>query len=253
MKEKLYFIILIILLLDCKSNKDIIIMLDNEIINGNHVRYAVLIEDAYGDTNQDTVSILCKLIQQRLHEVIAKNEGIIVTDRMLASESDRFDKETKSPDILNRVSNIFGKKRQDYLEYFVKPVLIERLLQEKFFSDTLYHKNVYNKLKDAYAKLEKDLIITDSTIRIFEPSEESYSHYKNAIGKNICEDKYTYFFVKVKWGKITVYSVKKNDFTEWFWGEALKIRVDIHDNELRKRLLMRTDGSDFWHNLLIND
>jgi len=190
------------------------------------------------------------LIQQQLREVIAKEHNILMNKRTLEHESARFDRETMAPEILDRVKKIFSENRDDYLKHYVRPILVERLLQEKFLFDTLYHKEPYKKVKEASNKIKGAATITDTVVKVFEPGKELLPYYENALGKGICEDKYSYYFVNRNEKRLIVYLVPKNDYTEWFQTEALKIKVEIYDKKLKEKLLLRTKDSVFWQKLL---
>jgi hypothetical protein len=103
------------------------------------------IEQAYENDNPDTVSMLFVLLWQKLQEEVATMNDIIVTPEMLWDEAGRFERETKAPIILGRIKNIYKNHEKDYFMHFVRPVLVARLLEEKFFSDRLFHENEYMK------------------------------------------------------------------------------------------------------------
>lgn len=114
-------------------------------ITSDHLDYIMQIEQAYENDNPDTVSMLFVLLWQKLQEEVATMNDIIVTPEMLWDEAGRFERETKAPIILGRIKNIYKNHEKDYFMHFVRPVLVARLLEEKFFSDRLFHENEHMK------------------------------------------------------------------------------------------------------------
>jgi hypothetical protein len=207
------------------------------------------IDRAYGNDQSTATGVILQLIMQALREVIAEKEHIHVTDSMIKQEAVRIDRETKAPAILVKVKDVFRKHR-DYLQHYVRPILIQRSLQEKFFFDTLYQEEPYTVIKEVFARSEAEVLSSDSVLKVFEPSDEQLAYYEDAAGKGIAEDKYSYYFLGRKAGKKVVYLTPKNDYTKWLHAEALKISVVVHDGELREKLLKRTENSQFWQKLL---
>ena len=129
-------------------------------------------------------------------------------------ESERINKNTKDSQILSRVKDVFSRNHEAYLQRYVKPVLIERLLQNKFFFDTLYQKDPWKKINEAYNGVTRK---SNASVKVFSPKKtSSLSYYKQFINKGISEDKYNYFFIKENKDDIEVYITRKHDFTKWF-------------------------------------
>lgn len=248
MKCKLLFLSILFATLSCTSQSDIV-SIDGHTIAQEDVAYRLAIDRAYGNDRSTATEVILQLIMQALREVVAEKEHIHVSDSMIEQEAMRIDRETKAPAILVKVKDVFSKHR-DYLKHYVRPILIERSLQERFFFDTLYQEEPYTIIKDAFVRSETKVLSSDSVLKVFEPSNEQLAYYEKSAGKSIGEDKYSYFFVRQKAGKKVVYIIPKNDYTKWLHTEALKISVVVNDEELKEKLLKRTESSQFWQKLL---
>ncbi len=246
MKCKSLVLILPLAFIVCQSIPDMV-SIDEKTITQHDVSYRLAIDKVYGNDQSGTTEAILQLIMQELREAIMQQEEIYITDSMIEQEALRINNETKAPVRLAEVKAVFADHR-DYLKHYVRPILVEKLLQEMFFFDTLYHEESYRIINEAFAQSVNAHI--DSTLRILEPNKDQLRYYEHAAKKSIGEDKYSYFFVRQEGGKKRVYFVPKEDYTTWFQAEALKVPVRVHDKELKEKLLNRTRNSDFWQKIL---
>ncbi len=248
MKCKSLLLVLLWAFIFCQSTS-VIISISGRTIHQEHITYRLAIDEAYGKDQSGTTEVVLQLIMQELREVIADKERIYITDSMTVQEAMRIDRETKAPGTLAKVKAVFTD-HHDYLKHYVRPVLIEKSLQEEFFFDTLYQMGPYRIINEAFARNASKPSSPDSMLKILEPDNEQLTYYENAAEKGIGEDKYSYFFLKEEGEKKTVYLVPKMDYTEWLHTEALKVPVQVHDEELMEKLLTRTHNSEFWQKIL---
>lgn len=244
-----YFIVLFLISLSCSRNHPLGRVGKIE-IQKKALLYQIEIDRAYGNPHSDTISAVFEIIQNFLREQVAEANKIQITERTLEKESERIDKETKAPQILSNIKKIFGRNKSEYLIHYVKPISVIRLLQQKFFFDSLYQSAPYKKIKQAYSKVKHKKTIKNTTIKIFTPKEKFLDYYKSALNKGITEEKYAYYFVKKRGKKIEVYLVSKNNYTDWFRKEASKYPVIIYDKALRQRILRRIKGNKFWESIV---
>lgn len=139
-----HFFVIICVVIMCSYDSDIA-KVGRHRITSDHLDYMIKIEQAYENDNSDSVSMLFVLLRQKLQEEIAAMNEIIITPEMLRDEADRFERETKAAIILGRIKDIYKNNTKDYFAHFVRPVLVARLLEEKFFSDTTFHTNEHMK------------------------------------------------------------------------------------------------------------
>ena len=78
-----------------------------------------------------------KLVKDDLHqETVLKNVyGVEISRAMLAAEASRMDHSTRAPEILAELKAALGNAPDRFAETVVKPILVERLLREKFDDD----------------------------------------------------------------------------------------------------------------------
>lgn len=248
MKCKLFLFVPLWAFIFCQSTP-IIISINDRVIDQKDVNYRLAIDRAYGNDQSGETEVIVQLIMQELREIIAEQEGIYITDSMITHEALRIDKETKAPKTLTKVKAVFANYN-DYLRHYVRPVLVERLLQEEFLFDTLYQMEPYRIINKALAQSVSKRFDPDSSLRVIEPSDKQLQYYENYADNGIGEDKYSYFFLKRTGGKKAVYLVPKMDYTKWLHTEALKVPVRVYNEELRVRLLDRTRSSEFWQTIL---
>ncbi|MFZ3065307.1 MAG: hypothetical protein WA277_08510 [Nitrospirota bacterium] len=97
----------------------------------------------YPNSGKDYVA-LSQLINGYLSEEILKSLGHKVDDAILKSEAKRIDENTKAPEILKKIKDIYGRNRDAYIKTFVRIVYAERALyNEIFLKSKEIHKNEY--------------------------------------------------------------------------------------------------------------
>jgi hypothetical protein len=76
---------------------------------------------------------LYQLVKSAINAEILKNNGQPLEDWRIEEEKNRIDKNTKDPEQLKRVKNIFGGDTKAYLKDFVKPALVDHAIYYDFF------------------------------------------------------------------------------------------------------------------------
>lgn len=88
---------------------------------------------------------LAQLIKGYLSLQVLKSLGYQVNHSKLEEEAKRIDKDTKAPGILNKIKDIYGRDRNNYLKTFVAVVYAERVLyNEIFLKSKKIHKRNYD-------------------------------------------------------------------------------------------------------------
>lgn len=240
---------ILISLIGCKSST--LISINGENITYKDFNSKLKIEKAYDNKYSDTLGIIFSLIQESWREKIANDIGIRITREKIKEESERINRNTKDSQILSRVKDVFSRNQEGYLQRYVKPVLIERLLQNKFFFDTLYQKKPWKRINKAYNKVKKDKE-PDTLVRNFFPDNPNLlSYYKQFENEVISEDKNDYFFIKKNKDNIEVYVTPKNDFTKWFRKKVTKYPVKIYNDKLKENMKKRIKDNEFWKSVIL--
>ncbi|WP_150107454.1 hypothetical protein [Pedosphaera parvula] len=81
------------------------------------------------------------LVQQDLKKesVLRKNYGITITPALLDAEVNRINTTTRAPEMLAEIKAALGNDPTRFAEAFARPILVERLLHDKFENDDALH------------------------------------------------------------------------------------------------------------------
>jgi len=89
---------------------------------------------------------LAQLIKGDLSLEILKSLGYKIDDILLDGEAKRIDDNTKAPEVLKKIKDVYGQDREAYLRTFVKIVYAERVLySDIFLKSKEIHKEQYLK------------------------------------------------------------------------------------------------------------
>jgi hypothetical protein len=82
-----------------------------------------------------------KLVRQDLRKeaVLKKIYGLEIIPAMLDAEVQRIDNTTRAPEMLAEIKAALGNDSARFASIFAKPILVERLLREKFDNDDALH------------------------------------------------------------------------------------------------------------------
>jgi len=86
----------------------------------------------YPNSGKDYVA-LAQLVQSYLAEEVLRSLGHKVDDSSWEEESRRIDENTRAPDTLKKVKDIYGLDRAEYVKTFIRPVYAERYLYNEVF------------------------------------------------------------------------------------------------------------------------
>lgn len=245
------FFIIFLIFLDCKKEKAIMKIGRRE-VDFELLDYKLKIDYLRGNKEPDTILNLLFLIEEILNEEIGKREGLKIDRKMLKEEKERVDKETFLPEILEKIKKIY-KSEEEYLEYFIKPLIFNQLLQWKFYLDTIYHLEDYNYMKGLLKKIKSNDTLVDTNLVktfIYKPKRESIDYYLNIYKEDtILQDRYTFFIVKWDNDKKNVKfyrKTKKKDYYSWWREKALKFKVKIYNKRYRDLLIKKTEEDTFY-------
>lgn len=82
-----------------------------------------------------------KLVKQNLlkETVLKKTYGVDVTPRLLAAEVERINTTTRAPEMLAEIKQALGNNPDRFADSFARPILVDRLLRDKFDNDDVLH------------------------------------------------------------------------------------------------------------------
>ena len=86
-------------------------------------------------------SLIARLVKNELRkEATLKNAyGVVITPALLDAEVQRINTTTRAPDVLAEIKAALGKDPLRFAQAFAKPLLVERLLRDKFENDDALH------------------------------------------------------------------------------------------------------------------
>lgn len=97
---------------------------------------------------------LHQLIKSATNFEILKNHGISFPDTVIDLEEARIDRDTRSPEQLQKIKNIFGDDKQAYRRVYVLPTLVDRVIYFEFFlTDEKIHGASMRQAMDLISKL----------------------------------------------------------------------------------------------------
>jgi hypothetical protein len=113
-----------------------------------------------------------KLVRQDLHkEAALKNfYGVEVTPALLDVEVQRINTTTRAPEMLAEIKTALGNDPARFANVFAKPILVERLLREKFDNDDKLHAPQRREVEKVRERLLQ-LVAADVSRRTIAPSE----------------------------------------------------------------------------------
>lgn len=145
-----YFIIVLALLLLSGCSRKVARVGETLSTSSDISLRARVSEVYYPGSGKDYVA-LAQLIKGYLCEEVLKSLGHKIDSSVLEGEAKRIDENTKVPDILKKIKDIYGKNRKAYIKTFIRVVYAERVLYNEVF---LKSREIQ---KDAFSKAEKFL------------------------------------------------------------------------------------------------
>jgi len=85
--------------------------------------------------------VIQRLVDADLHKeaVLKKYFGVEVTAQMIAEESQRINRSSQAPETLAKIKTALGGDGLGFAETVVKPIIVERLLRQKYYQDKTIH------------------------------------------------------------------------------------------------------------------
>jgi len=274
MKNINFYIILIFLTVACDRN---IAKVGDTIITSRDVSLRARVSEIYYPESGMAYIALSQLIKGYLAEEVLKSMGYRIDDSVIDSESRRIDANTKAPDVLNRIKEVYGNNRKAYNKTFVRIVYAERYLyNEVFLKSTFIHKEERGRAEEflrrviknpeRFSKIASDMQLTLKRFKIsrekgveieeklVKPSTpqgveqagfiiDKIKNVKSgSVYSEIIEWLEGYQIIRVlnkndKEYTVESVSIQKRDFDEWFWSIAGDVPVIIHDDKLKDELL----------------
>ena len=242
-------------------------------INSVDVSYGIAIEKAYGNEMVVEEAILVSLVNKVLAREVGRMFGLTAMPDEVAALSKYVNKNSKAPEILDRVKRVFGDDRAAYERLYLTPRIISSKLRGWYSRNASIHERERALIEKAHhlARSGKPLeeaaqacgllfsvVDYGKGNRALPPLLEKYfpqggnsssvsitavlkTLSEGEIYKNIVEDDYGYKVIKLVRNSGSQYTVEtitanKHPFMKWFQVQAAKVPVKIVDKELEREI-----------------
>lgn len=250
-------------------------------ISSLDLSYKMAIERAYGNNSITEAPALVALINDAIEKEVGKIYGITIKPDEIAALSRHSDENTKAPEILAKVKSVFGKDLSSYERIFLAPKIINRKLRNTYSTDPNIHKNERDLVEKAYQVVlsgvsmeeaakscglsfstidykKKDMEIPPALKAYFpkgsNPTDDPVigileTLSEGEIYRYIIEDDYGFKIIKLIKKESEYYTLdliiaRKRSFVKWYSKKAEKVRVNILDKSLEKRII--ADYQNLW-------
>ena len=128
----LLLMVAIILAAGCKK-KDIVAKVGDIEITKKDLDYRAKVSEVYYPKSGQPYVALAQLIQSYLDESVLKAVGGKADDAAWEAEAKRVDENTKAPEVLKKIKDVYGLDHAGYIKTFIRPVYAERYLYNEIF------------------------------------------------------------------------------------------------------------------------
>lgn len=241
------------------------------------IQYQIEIDQCYQIEAVKQEVGLIELINQSLEKQVLKQRfQVEAPEHALQKKSSWIDKNTKAPEILKCIKDVFGTDKKSYLDLYVSPTLVNPKLHSLFSLSLEIHQAEIDKIKDIqeeFKENKKDLKnfkeyqeweIEKQEPRVPDILKEVHAQFRpnplirevleklklGEVWPKIIEDDYSFKIVRlVKEDKDKYYLegviVEKRPFDGWFQQFVKQnIEIKIINPELKQRILL--NYPDLW-------
>ena len=108
--------------------------------------------------------------------ILARIYGVSITDEMVATEARRINSTTRTPEMLAEIKAALGNDAGRFARTMARPLLVERLLREKFENDDALHAAQRQECEAAHNALLAARANGESTTQLVVRLKESHSN-----------------------------------------------------------------------------
>lgn len=106
-------------------------------------------------------ALLARLVREdaKKEAVLARTYGVTITDPMVAAEVERINTTTRAPEMLAEIKAALGNDPARFARAMARPIVVERLLHDKFQNDDALHapqRRQAEQARDALLAARKD-------------------------------------------------------------------------------------------------
>lgn len=225
---------------------NLVAQIGKEKISEKDTQYQIEIERCYSEQEITKEIALIQLKNKFLEkEVLRMAFGVEVPEEVLKEKAKWVDENTKAPEILECVKNIFMNDRKNYMRLYIQPTLVNPKLHSLFSQSQEIHKNEIKRIEQIYEEIENGEDLNNFSeymrfniskqIKLSEIFEENGAEFQEnplveeviknlklgEIWHDIIEDDYSYQIIRFLKEEEKKYCcdgiiVEKRLFGEWF-------------------------------------
>ncbi len=241
-------------------------------ITRQDISYRIWVERAYGNKKITATTTLVLIVNDLFEKEVGLGHGVSVTSEEIAAFRKYADQNTRAPEILVKVKAVFKGDEAAYARLYLEPRIMNRKLHYFYSRDAAIHKNERTLIEEAYSLAvsgktmkeaaeesgleyltvsnhgDKKTEVPSALVKYLDSSEPQDPLFPiveklqpGQIYDHIVEDDNGYQVIRLLEKDGKKYSVesilsKKRPFDEWFREEEEKIKIEILDHELKKKI-----------------
>jgi len=230
------------------------------VVTTEDVALRLATERAYGNRQVTACAALVALIQDAIHECVAREQGVVASVDDVAALAKHAAAESKSPQVLARVQAALASADGAYERLFLQPKVINRKLHEYFQGNAVLHAsqraaiesvlglvNGGQALGDAAAAA--GLVMTNEVLprKGLQVSSLLEVVAEGAVLQQFVEDGAGFQIYRVvardeQTVEVESVSARKGEFEDWFRGQAGTLAVRIADSLVQREIEARFAG-----------
>jgi len=247
-----------------QENSSLIAQINNQKITQKDLDYQIKVDSCYGLKNQAQEPALIEIINKFFEEQVLNSAfENKISDKELEKKAEWVDKNTKAPEILECVKKVFGEDRKKYLDFYIKPTLVNPRLHLEFSLSPRIHQREIEEIKAIKKDLDTGKKLEDfSNYQKWEIPKDTDFPTDPLVDKviknlklgqvwlNIIKDDFSYKIVRLlEEDKEKYYLdgviVQKMAFDPWFQDYVKRnIKIEILDQELLTGI--KTNHPNLW-------
>ncbi len=234
-------------------------------ITERDIAYRIAVERVYGNKRADRALVLASLTKDALNMEVGRKFGINVSRENLDALDSHAEKNSRAPEILSAVKQVFGKDKESYDRIYLSPKIISRKLRGWHSRNVEIHKAERAAIEKALAlaisgksmeetgkaagltysmtdDIERKSKLSPLLQKYFPHNDKSYKNPFRAILESLSEGEVYSSIVEGDSRFMVVKLIEKNEsrykyeaviankvsFTEWFKEQADKVSIRIY-------------------------
>jgi hypothetical protein len=126
------FVLLVGFLTSCDHRSRLVALVGETNITSGDITYRQTVQEVrFGEEFPEYLALF-QLLEEALMAEVAREVDVVVTEEMLAEETARVEEETRDPETLVEIQDVFRNDNEAYRRLVLKPILVNQLLHARF-------------------------------------------------------------------------------------------------------------------------